>query len=501
MGEFDDKATQSELQELQNTMQNSQGGNTSILQDLLNKIPEGILGGTDEAGKLNDLQANAQAQQMQNTRISPREPEEWTQYLSDVQKQIYPIIQWHDEIMQSMTETVEKIPILPDLIEQVQDQINIFVFSLPAPFVVPIINQVKTELNAASNHIIQTSVEKQHIVFRNDHSSDPTHSMLSKDHFSNVLNEPAGKVASQVLKWVVPQLIACWDDERIDVDRTLNRIIDGVLHHPGLRDYGQDGASDGRRLMFGVIEQWWRQKDETERFDLRDQLSREGVESGRNHKPGQHDTGHGCGRPLGMASVAGTGGMGSGSATAAALGGVSSIVGGGSSQPIGGSSNQFGKMAGDAIGGGVLGGVVGGLVGGIGGDLLGGAFDNDQKTTYKRDDYGQDGSYNQTYTQIGEGPGRYGQAQYSRTEQPHGARREESSRYEQEAGIGGYGVDKIKQSRPTYGGGYEATTETRRNYGGGEWDSEVQREERTGAGQYHEETKYAFFGLPVRTIC
>ena len=42
-----------------------------------------------------------------------------------------------------------------------------------------------------------------------------THSMLSKDHFSNVLNEPAGKVASQVIKWVVPQIVACWDDPSI----------------------------------------------------------------------------------------------------------------------------------------------------------------------------------------------------------------------------------------------------------------------------------------------
>lgn len=107
-----------------------------------------------------------------------------------------------------------------------------FVFSLLAPFVVPIINQVKTELNTGSSEIIESSKEKQLIVFHDNFSTDPTHSMLSKDHFSNILNEPAGKVASQVLKWVVPQLIACWDDERIDVNRTLTRIVTGVFHHP-----------------------------------------------------------------------------------------------------------------------------------------------------------------------------------------------------------------------------------------------------------------------------
>ena len=164
MGEFDDKATQSEIQELEGTLQNSQGqGNQSALQDLLNKVPDGLFGGKDQAGKANELQSNAQAHQMQNTRISPRQPEEWTRYLTDVQQQIYPILEWHDEIMKSITETIEKIPVLPDLIESLQDQLNVFVFSLLAPFVVPIINQVKTELNTGSSEIINSSEKEQKV--------------------------------------------------------------------------------------------------------------------------------------------------------------------------------------------------------------------------------------------------------------------------------------------------------------------------------------------------
>ncbi len=222
-GEFDDKTTQSEIQELDNTLQQYQNGNqdNSILQDLLNKIPSGVFGDKDEAGKADELKQNAMNHQMQNTNISPRQPEEWTRYLADTQKQIYPIIEWHDEIMQSITETIEKIPILPDLLENLQEEINKFVFSLLAPYVVPIINQVKAELNTGSSEIIQSSEAQQHIVFNDDNSSDPTHSMLSKDHFSNVLNEPAGKVARQTVKWVVPQIVKCWDDDSVDVERTL----------------------------------------------------------------------------------------------------------------------------------------------------------------------------------------------------------------------------------------------------------------------------------------
>ena len=120
MGEFSDKATQSEIQELQGTMQNSGVTNPSLLQDLLSQVPAGLFGGKDQAGKADELQANAQAAQMQNMNISPRQPEAWTRQLQEVSKQIMPILEWHDEIMQSISETIENIPILPDLIEQLE---------------------------------------------------------------------------------------------------------------------------------------------------------------------------------------------------------------------------------------------------------------------------------------------------------------------------------------------------------------------------------------------
>lgn len=118
MGEFSDKATQSEIEELEGTMQSNSQGDTSVLRDLLDSVPSGLFGGKDEAGKADELQANATAAQMQNTHISPREPEAWERQLEEVQRQIYPIIEWHDEMMQSITEAIEKIPILPTLLEQ-----------------------------------------------------------------------------------------------------------------------------------------------------------------------------------------------------------------------------------------------------------------------------------------------------------------------------------------------------------------------------------------------
>ncbi|MCJ1253615.1 hypothetical protein MMC24_001427 [Lignoscripta atroalba] len=445
MGELSDKATQSEIQELQGTIQQSQNNqaDSSVLQDLLNQVPSGLFGDKDEAGKVDELRTNAQAAQLQNTHITPREPEEWTQQVQEVSKQIYPIIEWHDEVMQSITETIEKIPILPDLLEQLQEQINVFVFSLLAPFVLPIIDQVKTELATGSSEIIKSSRDKQLIVFRDDRCSDPTHSMLSKDHFSNILNEPSGKVASQVLKWVVPQLIACWDDEEIDINRTLTRIVTGVFHHPALRDYGDDGADEGRRLMFGVVEQWWGDKDEQEREVMRDQLSRDGVEQGRNHKEGVHDNGHGCGKPLGMPTAKTSGSSGAiGGPVGNILEGITSALAGESEYDAGVSS--------------------------------GGARPNANKSSAGFGNF-----------DTGEQQQRYGQGQTRSSDQ---GQYQEHQRYGQ-GNRSGYGDETGGNDRPMYGGGYEDTTQTRSERRGGAWESEPSREERSGRGEAYGESR------------
>jgi hypothetical protein len=69
MGEFSDKATQSEISELEGTMTEGSQGDTSLLKDLLSSIPSGIFGGKDEASKADELQANATAAQM--NQVSP----------------------------------------------------------------------------------------------------------------------------------------------------------------------------------------------------------------------------------------------------------------------------------------------------------------------------------------------------------------------------------------------------------------------------------------------
>lgn len=178
--------TQNEIEELEGTLQDSKNSDTSMLRELLDKIPSGIFGGKNQESRIDEIQNNAAHSQLENMSVSPRDPEEFTVYVQQVYKQIMPAIEFHDDIMKSITSAVEKIPVLPKIIEQLEDQLSRFVFSIMAPVVVPLIRQIKNELATGSGEVIKSSEEEQHVVFNDDRSTDPTHSMLSKDHFSNV---------------------------------------------------------------------------------------------------------------------------------------------------------------------------------------------------------------------------------------------------------------------------------------------------------------------------
>lgn len=118
--------------------------------------------------------------------MSPREPEEFTLYVQNIFRQIMPVLEWHDNIVKKINNAIDKIPVLPKIMEQLGDQMSIFIFSIIAPLILPVIKQIRNEMKTGSDALIESSEKEQFVVFHDDNSTDPTHSMLAKDHFSNV---------------------------------------------------------------------------------------------------------------------------------------------------------------------------------------------------------------------------------------------------------------------------------------------------------------------------
>lgn len=166
------------------------------------------------ASEANDLKRMAQEQERRNDQSSgysgTRSNANIVPGMSEnfdpvkVSKQIYPILAFRDKIVKSINRGIAKIPGLENLLEKISETLTAFVLGLLAPFIRPIINAVTKALKDGSSGVINASAHSQLEPWTNPHCTDPTHSMLSKDHFTNVLNSCAGRVAATVLQYVVP---------------------------------------------------------------------------------------------------------------------------------------------------------------------------------------------------------------------------------------------------------------------------------------------------------
>jgi hypothetical protein len=268
---------------------------------------------------------------------------------------IYPILLFRDKVVRNISAIISRIPGLEKLIETITERVTLFVLSLLAPFMLPIINAVSKQLKEGSSAVIDSAGKHQYEVWTDATSTDPTHSMLSKDHFSNILNEPAGSVAASILQYVTPRVMYAMDHPDVPVEQVLGDVM-RVFHHPGIRDQ----HNEIHRNMFDAVRTW---AEGYRRHNLDDLLSSESVRSGRNHLGGQ-DHSHGAPGIGNFQSHSHSGGHAPSQA--------GGHQGGSSSGGIFGNINLSSGGGSGGSGGGLLGGLTSNLPGGLG-NFLGGS--------------------------------------------------------------------------------------------------------------------------------
>ncbi|KAK7977966.1 hypothetical protein PG988_005456 [Apiospora saccharicola] len=301
LGEANDHFTQSEVDEMNSALLNAQmatkgeGGNgsrgfggpstASSFVSLVSKLP---VIGNGFASEARDLQKMADEQERQNEMASTRGGGDGTRNTNlvpgmsesfdpvRVAGQIYPILKFRDKIVKSINRGIAKIPGLESLLEHISETLTAFVLGLLAPFIRPIINQVTKVLKDGSSGVIATSANAQLEPWRNPNCTDPTHSMLSKDHFTNILNPCAGRIAATVLQYAVPRILYAWENPGVPVDEVVNDVT-RAFHHPALRDE----RTEIHREMFHTVRKW---ADEyPRRHELNHVLGSQSVKDGKNH--------------------------------------------------------------------------------------------------------------------------------------------------------------------------------------------------------------------------
>ncbi|KAH8812021.1 heterokaryon incompatibility protein Het-C-domain-containing protein [Xylogone sp. PMI_703] len=307
LGEATDHFAQTEVEEMDIALKNAEqsqnsgqrGFGAQNFMGLLGQVP-GLGGGLADTAR--SLQAQAADQEHRNamTRDNPQTsfnappgsvggpPGPGIPGMSPdldpvkVAKQIYPILEFRDRVVKAISATIAKIPGLEALVEKISETLTLFILSLLAPYVRPIIDAVSKSLKQGSSSVVEASANSQFEPWNDPHSTNPTHSMLSKDHFSNFLNGCAGKVATSILQYVAPRIIYAWENPGVPIDEVLNDIL-RAFHHPALRDE----RIEIHRNMFNTVRRW--AEEHPERASINHVLSSASVKAGRNHKGGVHD--------------------------------------------------------------------------------------------------------------------------------------------------------------------------------------------------------------------
>ncbi|KAL2354425.1 heterokaryon incompatibility Het-C [Cryomyces antarcticus] len=189
---------------------------------------------------------------------------------------IYPILQFRDKVVRTISSIVSKIPGLESLIDKITERVTLFVLSLLAPYIQPLITAASAQLKQGSSAVINSSANHQYEPWTDPHCTDPTHSLLSKDHFSNILNEPAGQVAAAILQYVAPRVLYAWDHPGVPEHEVLAD-VERVFHHPAIRD----PRCELHTTMFATVERWARARPD-HGASLNQILSSESVRAGHN---------------------------------------------------------------------------------------------------------------------------------------------------------------------------------------------------------------------------
>src|SRR6202012_5699432 len=72
-------------------------------------------------------------------------------------KKIYPILEFRDKVVRKLNSIIEKIPGLEALVEKISETLTVFIMSLLAPFVRPLINAASKSLQTGSSGVIDAS--------------------------------------------------------------------------------------------------------------------------------------------------------------------------------------------------------------------------------------------------------------------------------------------------------------------------------------------------------
>lgn len=300
LGEATDKLSATQIDEVAGKLNMSQQQSSGSLLNTLMSMISNVPGSSGLTRDLENMQSISQeSDQWRQRELNSRGPSSTSVDVDTIVAKCYPVMAFRDRFVKAVSAVFEKIPGLNALIDRITETLTLWVLSTIEPFVRPVINKVTGTLQTGSSLVTSTAAQNE--VFDNPQSTDPTHSMLAKDHLECYLNNPAGLIAQAVVRHTVQRVVAAWADTSINPLQVIDEILE-TFHHPAL----PRGRTSLQREMRDIVQRWV----ETlggKRSTVLQGLSREGLKRGDHHAGGAGAHTHGYQKPSGRRDIA-TGG-------------------------------------------------------------------------------------------------------------------------------------------------------------------------------------------------
>ncbi|KAG8896920.1 hypothetical protein FRB99_008575 [Tulasnella sp. 403] len=188
---------------------------------------------------------------------------------SELQKAMSGLLKLKDKVEGGVKSIIQmgkhEVQVVKEDLDALGENVEGFVLHNLELLITPIISLATERLYAVMNDLLIRS-EDQWEVFNNTKSTNPTHSLLSKDHFRVILNEPAGMIAQMITLNAVQKVSQAWVDANLDVDAMIEDITQSLFHP----DFPTAG-SDIQGKMLGTVKSWL---DSMDRLTLKETIRR-----------------------------------------------------------------------------------------------------------------------------------------------------------------------------------------------------------------------------------
>ncbi|KAF7547250.1 hypothetical protein G7Z17_g7865 [Cylindrodendrum hubeiense] len=196
---------------------------------------------------------------------------------------IEPVFFLHDRLkkwVQESSDSDDAKPVSEESGTQLGKYTDQLVFKYLSLMIEASIMQLRNAVKAAKERVDAEAAKSTSAeVYKDGDGSDPSHSDISKDHFNNVLNQPAGLVSSVTTNWTTQQIVKCWDDPFRDEEDTIDEILT-ILHHPAFPGRKKTPI---QKYMFEAVQEWWSHNSNEEKDRIRGMLTKESVRA-REHE-------------------------------------------------------------------------------------------------------------------------------------------------------------------------------------------------------------------------